>query len=836
MTKLFSLLVVSLFLTGSAAALTQPNPVQAKIEQTIAETHAFSGLSVAASSDSAGYITVSLNGAPDLLMNPGQPLIPRLQRTYELPLGITHIQVSVVPTGLHDQTLKERIAPSPSPQPKADIQGMISNIGIDQTIYASDAAYPEAWYSMQTGVGLGSRGVRVTYLTVNLFPLRYYPDSNHIETADQMSLTITYDLPQAPPKTAGVENKLMIIYPVTFYSQVQRLVNHKNSIGIPTSSESLEFIYGQYPGADKPEQIKYFLKDAIETQNITYALFIGGLKSSLWGHMRDTINYGAKGWYFPVRFSNFQYDGAASYNYSSDEPGYICDLYYADIYKYDNETGYTFDNWDSNGNGIYAEWYGNTSFDKLDLYPDLAVGRLACTSEKELSTVIDKIIAYESKPADPSWFKRVMVCSGDGFIDQQDWNITWNTNGLPDGAYSVYGQSVNPKGTFGPIDRVNITKDTTVTSNVTFNQDDNLNPALAHGYPAPPITEICTVTPGNILGNTDVRYTPNDGEAYCNDLYWWGNVSFVSGVLTIRGKSYDPEPYGNLTNIHVWVTDPQGNIIFSDWRNNTEIYFEGEWAMGDHTLRGRGGALTFLPPDYTNNSVYTSNGEWYTMDDVIKEFSKGYGLVCFDGHGSPGWWGDHYAGIPGNRRYGQVTGLVVSQFQLWWPFVHKPALPMQKLTNTDKLPVVLVGGCHNSMFGVSLIPSMLNLFYPANNMFTYGSPTPSCWSWYMIKMPHTGSIATIGNTGYGWGSEGWACTIGTGDSWINTEFVHQYGTEHQHVLGMAYSQAITAYISHHKTFELEYWRHDYGWDGIDQKTVQEWVLLGDPSLMIGGYS
>ncbi len=27
-----------------------------------------------------------------------------------------------------------------------------------------------------------------------------------------------------------------------------------------------------------------------------------------------------------------------------------------------------------------------------------------------------------------------------------------------------------------------------------------------------------------------------------------------------------------------------------------------------------------------------------------------------------------------------------------------------------------------------------------------------------------------------------------------------------------------------------------GWDGIDQKTVQEWILLGDPSLMIGGYS
>jgi hypothetical protein len=47
--------------------------------------------------------------------------------------------------------------------------------------------------------------------------------------------------------------------------------------------------------------------------------------------------------------------------------------------------------------------------------------------------------------------------------------------------------------------------------------------------------------------------------------------------------------------------------------------------------------------------------------------------------------------------------------------------------------------------------------------------------------------------------------------------------------------AITSYIDFHKTFELIYWRHDYGWDGIDEKTVQQWQLMGDPSLLIGGY-
>jgi len=160
---------------------------------------------------------------------------------------------------------------------------------------------------------------------------------------------------------------------------------------------------------------------------------------------------------------------------------------------------------------------------------------------------------------------------------------------------------------------------------------------------------------------------------------------------------------------------------------------------------------------------------------------------------------------------------------------------MSKLKNTNKLPVVCVGGCHNSMFTVSFIPAFLNK-YIDNNMHTYGNPVHECWGWVMVKLPKTGAIATMGNTGYGWGSEGDVCTIGTGDGWINTEFFRVYGQEGEHVLGSAYIQAITNYITFHKTFEIKYWRHDYGWDGIDQKTVQQWQLLGDPSLQIGGYS
>ena len=306
--------------------------------------------------------------------------------------------------------------------------------------------------------------------------------------------------------------------------------------------------------------------------------------------------------------------------------------------------------------------------------------------------------------------------------------------------------------------------------------------------------------------------------------------------MIIRGKSYDPKPYGNLTDVKVWIENSDEELVFTAYRNDTETYYEGEWVVGEKNLYGRGGALYYIPDDFEKESVFASNGKWVDQSDVIEAYSKGYGLAYLSGHGSPGWWGDHYPGIPGNRGWGQVAGLVVTQIKPYFPYFDPPILPMNKLSNNDMLPVVCVGGCHNSQFNVSFIPTLIHGIFVQNHMNTYGRPIPECWSWYLVKLPNTGAIATMGNTGYGWGSEGHVCTIGTGDGWINTEFFRQYGEFDQHVLGMAYSQAIKSYIDNHKDLVLFYWRDDYGWDGIDQKTVEQWVLLGDPSLMIGGYS
>ena len=227
-----------------------------------------------------------------------------------------------------------------------------------------------------------------------------------------------------------------------------------------------------------------------------------------------------------------------------------------------------------------------------------------------------------------------------------------------------------------------------------------------------------------------------------------------------------------------------------------------------------------MPDDYTSEILWGSNGKWTGQDDVINEMSKGYGFAFFSGHGSPRTWGNQYPGIPGNRIIGSIKGLAAIAFILPLSKLKPPFFPMNKLTNDYKNPIVLVGGCHNSDFNVSTISSLLGYKEP----WCGYAPVPECWSEWIINLPKTGSIATIGNTGMGFGALGEWANFGP-DNWITTEFFRQYGTEGKDILGETYAQTLMSY------------REEFGTrDDGDLQTLQQWVLFGDPSLLIGGYS
>jgi len=787
------------------------------------------------------YVKVTYEKESSLLMIPGKPLLPRIVKSFELPFGATNIDVQVALSATYEQTIDKQIQPSPSPMPLSPIENYKVPSKKDTQLYQSSDPYPFEWYQFDVGVGVNGHFEHVTFVNVHLYPIRYIPAENTLIIAEQADIAISYTQPETNPFLQTADYDLAIIAPSIFSDALQPLIDHKNSYGVETILKTTEEIYNEYNGVDEAEQIKLFIKDALEQYNIKYVMLVGGLKSTIYAKPRDNANIGSTGWHVPVRYSNVK---------ASGDPGFPTDLYYADVYKEGGE----FETWDSDGDGILAEWYideetGVASVlpeDVIDYAPDVAVGRLASSDAREVSEVVNKIITYETTSYGSEWFKKMIVYSGDGFLDQFDLNIQWDTKELADGAYTINAQSFNPDDDQGPVDAIHITLDGTVASEVTFNHDDHLNPILQNGYPAPPIAEIVSVSEGNILGNTDIEYEPHGGEAYCNDLFWWANISYVDGVLTIRGKSYDPKPYGNLSSIHVWVENDQGDVIFSDWRNDTPTYYEGEWVTGEKAVNGRGGALYYMPEEFDKEIIWCSNGKFNGPDDVIDSFSEGCGFAFFSGHGSPGYWGDQYPGIPGNRQYASVDGLVVSNLRSYPPFITRPIWPMNELSNTGKLPVTVVGGCHNSLFNVSLIPSaiqyyMMMLLGRNNWMWTYFTAVPQCWSWYMVQLPNTGSIATMGNTGLGWGWEGEFCTVGAGDGWITSEFFRQYGDhygqEGYETLGQIYQQTQTSYVNTFKDYTLPecWWSPDFGWDAIDAQAVEQWILLGDPSLKLGGY-
>jgi hypothetical protein len=796
--------------------------------------------------DDGRYSTVRLKEVNTYLSIPGKPLLPKIVKTIELPFGVKNIHVNIENNIVENKKLTSEIKPAQSLLPLTiyDNDVVITKSLKDNNVYNSINPYPLDSFDYTIGCGLNKNLEPVTFLNIDIYPVQYYPSEGKISISSVFDIDISYDSLEISRLSTFNSYDLVIIAPEVFSDALQPLIEHKINYGVNTILKTTQEIYDEYSGVDKPEQIKLFIKDAVELWDVKYVLLVGGLKSVINARPRDDKNQGSIGWYVPVRYTNMFDDPAFPLLASSlHDPGVISDLYYSDIYQ----AGGEFSSWDGNDDGIFLA-LGMPGVDDdptPDFYPDVSLSRLACRSIKEVNTVVEKIITYESGPVDPSWFKKMIVVSGDGFLDQTDLNIQWDTNTISNGKYSIFAQSSNPLNEYGPIIQINVTKDDSQESVITYSHDDHLNPAIQdafiNGFPTDPVAEIVSISEGDILGNTDIQFDPSSQD-YCNEFYFWANVSYVNGILTIRGKSYDPKPYGNLSSIHVWIEDDNGLVVFEDWRNETEMYYEGEWTTGEKALFGRGGALYYMPQDFQKDILWGSNGRLNGVDDVLDAVNKGAGFLFFSGHGSPNVWADQYPGIPGDRGHGSFTGMEVTRLSLWGVlglFSGRrtindffPMFPIDLISNGEKLPIAVVGGCHNSQFNVSMVRGVMEgieILFPAlgqSYMWCHGYAVPESFSWRLIQNPNGGAIASMGNTGLGYGMPGKELTTGGGDSWITIEFFKQYGAEGHDILGDAYMQTLNAYINNFDMTDLS---------AGHPKTITQWVLLGDPTLKIGGY-
>jgi len=335
------------------------------------------------------YVSVSLNEANAFLMKQGKPVLPSYTQTFTYPFGTTIKSVMVTPQAIHQETLSSIPAPTPA------IMGLDQPITVASTDYGTDP-YPGAWFNYRVGCGLENDGRRII-VTVDVYPIQYNPVEQTISWAQQVNIDISYEQPLTPPQPSFMETyQLVVIGPSSYSTQIAPLITHKNSMGVTSKFVSLtdiqNSVYFPVQGRDTQEQIKYFIKNAIENWNIVYVLLVGG---------------------------NSSLPGRVTHVHIADDPDYgwelfTSDLYFADIYDQSSQ----FASWDTNGNNIFGEFDWNGQTDTVDLHPDVYLARIPATSGTQVTWVVNKIIGYEDTPGyQQDWFPNLALVGGDSFDD-----------------------------------------------------------------------------------------------------------------------------------------------------------------------------------------------------------------------------------------------------------------------------------------------------------------------------------------------------------------------------------------------------------------------------------
>jgi len=318
-------------------------------------------------------------------------------------------------------------------------------------------------------------------------------------------------------------------------------------------------------------------------------------------------------------------------------------------------------------------------------------------------------------------------------------------------------------------------------------------------------------------------------DLYFADLYtkngsfssWDVNQNGIFGEWPEGQKAIDipdlyPDVYvGRLPCLNIWdVKNVVQKIITYETSTTMDPWFNTMVVVAGDTYPGRtsyydGEVYTQTALDYMSNFIptklWTSDGSLSGPRDVVKVINNGCGFIFFSGHGNPKTWGTH----PPDDETIWIQGLRLRNI----PF----------LVNGKKLPVCIDGsGCFNSMFNISLRSKF---------SFVFGLPTPICWSWALTRKSNGGSIATIGSTAFSYESPDINTGYG-GIEWLDIHFFEQYGQKNIDILGEAWGKTIVSFLDN----------NPIDWNDISRngtalvaKNAEQWLLMGDPSLRIGGY-
>lgn len=116
MKKWLSILIVGIFIvSGFGTVATNVSNTGTLSIQTRTDTVSVDVSSIQVTESANDYLLVRLGEQESYLLNPGQPMIPRIIKHYELPFGVTNVQVEAQPLMIQEQVVAKQIRPAPSP-------------------------------------------------------------------------------------------------------------------------------------------------------------------------------------------------------------------------------------------------------------------------------------------------------------------------------------------------------------------------------------------------------------------------------------------------------------------------------------------------------------------------------------------------------------------------------------------------------------------------------------------------------------------------------------------------------------------------------------------------
>ena len=181
-------------------------------------------------------------------------------------------------------------------------------------------------------------------------------------------------------------------------------------------------------------------------------------------------------------------------------------------------------------------------------------------------------------------------------------------------------------------------------------------------------------------------------------------------------------------------------------------------------------------------------------------------------------------------EYGSVTGFSLFDLSAYLLF------------NQEKLPVTIWGGCHTFQFDVG--PWQI---FNDPHWSQHGTWVWECLASAVVRLPYGGAIAAIGCTGLGltkedrddcWQHDNTTLPTEGCSDFIDPQFFFRYINDggstsgSDILLGEMMGNTVSDYLDY---FPINWSQCATNDSADDAKTVQQWVLFGDPSLKIGGY-